>query len=49
MGRTIAGFNVNPLKVRVTKLSRQTATASTADGRSFDNIQINDLAVRYEE
>jgi hypothetical protein len=49
MGRTIAGFNVNPLKVRVTKLTRQTATASSANGRSFDNIQINDLAVRYEE
>ncbi len=48
-GRTIASFNVNPLKVKVTKLSRQTATASSADGRSFDNIQINDLAVRYEE
>jgi hypothetical protein len=49
LGRTIAGFNANPLKVTVTKLTRQTATASTPDGRLFDNIQINDLAVRYEQ
>jgi hypothetical protein len=49
MGRSIAGFNINPLQVKVTKLTRQTATASTPDGRIFDNIQINDLAVRYEQ
>ncbi len=46
-GRSIASFNVNPLKVKVSQLTRQTARASTPDGRLLDNIQINDLAVRY--
>ncbi len=48
-GRSIASFNVNPLKVKVSQLTRQTARASTPDGRLLDNIQINDLAVRYEQ
>lgn len=47
-GKTYAGFNVSPFKVRVNKLSRQTATASTADGQIFGNIQVDDLAVRFE-
>lgn len=47
-GKAYAGFNVSPYKVKVTKLTRQTATAATPDGRLFGNIQINDLAVRYE-
>jgi hypothetical protein len=47
-GKSYAGFNVSPYKVKVTKLTRQTATASTPDGRLFGNIQIDDLAVRYE-
>jgi hypothetical protein len=47
-GKSYAGFNVSPYKVRVTKLTRQTATASSPDGRLFGNIQVDDLAVRYE-
>jgi hypothetical protein len=47
-GKSYAGFNVSPYKVKVTKLTRQTATAATPDGRLFGNIQIDDLAVRYE-
>ncbi|PKG81099.1 hypothetical protein CXF85_20285 [Colwellia sp. 75C3] len=47
-GKSYAGFNVSPYKVRVTKLTRQTATAITPDGSLFGNIQIDDLAVRYE-
>ena len=47
-GKEYAGFNVSPYKVRVTKLSRQTATAITPDGRLFGNIQVDDIAVRNE-
>lgn len=47
-GKSYAGFNVSPYKVKVTKLTRQTATATTPDGSLFGNIQIDDLAVRYE-
>ncbi len=47
-GKSYAGFNVSPYKVKVNKLTRQTATAATPDGSLFGNIQIDDLAVRYE-
>jgi len=47
-GKSYAGFNLSPYKVKVTKLTRETATATTSDGRLFGNIQIDDLAVRYE-
>ena len=47
-GKSYAGFNASPYKVKVSKLTRQTATATTPDGSLFGNIQINDLAVRYE-
>jgi len=47
-GKSYAGFNVSPYKVKVSKLTRQTATATTPDGSLFGNIQIDDLAVRYE-
>jgi len=47
-GKSYAGFNVSPYKVKVTNLTRQTAVAMTPDGRLFGNIQIDDLAVRYE-
>jgi len=47
-GKQYAGFNVSPYKVKVTKLTRQTAVATTPDGRLFGNIQVDDLAVRYE-
>ena len=47
-GKPYAGFNVSPYKVKIIKLTRQTAIAVTPDGRLFGNIQVNDLAVRYE-
>jgi len=47
-GKIYTGFNVSPYKVKVSKLSRETATASTSDGRLFGNIQVDDIAVRYE-
>ena len=47
-GKPYSGFNVSPFKVKITSLSRQTAIAITPDGRLFGNIQINDIAVRYE-
>ncbi len=46
-GKPYAGYNLSPYKVKVTKLSRETATATTPDGRLFGNIQVDDLAVRY--
>ena len=48
LGKSYAGYNVSPYKVIVTKLTRQTAVASTPDGQLFGNIQIDDLAVRYQ-
>jgi len=47
-GKSYVGFNVSPYKVRITKLTRQTAVATTPDGRMFGNIQVDDLAVRYD-
>jgi len=46
-GRNYAGFNISPYKVKVTKLTKQSATAITLDNNLLGNIQINDLAVRY--
>lgn len=46
-GKSYTGYNVSPFKVKVNKLTRQTAIAKTPDGQLFDNIQINDLVVRY--
>lgn len=46
-GKAYAGYNVSPFKVKVNKLTRQTAIAITPDGQLFDNIQVNDLVVRY--
>jgi hypothetical protein len=47
-GKSYTGFNVSPYKVKVTTLTKKTATAQTPDGRLFGNIQVNDLAVRFE-
>lgn len=47
-GKSYPGFNVSPYKVKVSKLTRQTATAVTPDGSLFGNIQVDDLAVRYD-
>jgi len=46
-GKKYNGYNISPHKVKVTKLTRQTATATTLDNDLLDNIQINDVAVRY--
>jgi len=46
-GRTYAGYNISPHKVKVTQLTRQSATAKSLDNELLDNIQINDVAVRY--
>ncbi|PHR83195.1 MAG: hypothetical protein COA59_13100 [Colwellia sp.] len=46
-GKSYAGYNVSPFKVKVTKVTKQSATAITLDNALLGNIQINDLAVRY--
>lgn len=46
-GKHYAGYNISPFKVKVTKLTAQSATATTIDDNLLGNIQINDLAVRY--
>ncbi|MBU2869998.1 flagellar assembly protein T N-terminal domain-containing protein [Colwellia sp. E2M01] len=46
--RAYTGFSVSPYKVKVIKLTRETATAVTPDGQIFGNIQIEDIAVRDE-
>ncbi len=47
IGRSYAGYNISPYKVKVTKVTKQSATAITLDNNLLGNIQINDLAVRY--
>lgn len=46
-GINYAGYNISSYKVKVTKLTKQSATATTLDNNLLGNIQINDLAVRY--
>ena len=46
-GNSYPGYNVSPYKVKVTQLTKQSATAKTLNNRLLDNIQVNDLAVRY--
>jgi hypothetical protein len=46
-GHSYAGLNISPYKVKITQVSRQSATATTTDSRLLGNIQVNDLAVRY--
>ena len=46
-GNIYAGFNVSSFKVKVTKVSLQSAKAITTDNHLLGNIQVNDLAVRY--
>lgn len=47
LGRSYSGYNISPYKVKVVKLTKETATATTLDNNLLGNIQINDLAVRY--
>jgi hypothetical protein len=46
-GRSYVGYNISPHKVKVTQLTKQSATAITLNNDLLGNIQINDLAVRY--
>lgn len=41
------GFNVSPYKVIVNEVTNDSARATTTEQHIMDNIQINDLAVRY--
>jgi hypothetical protein len=45
--RSYSGFNISPYKVIVTEVSQDSARATTTEQHILDNIQINDLAVRY--
>lgn len=45
--RTYAGYNISPYKVVVTEVTQDSARATTTEQHILDNIQINDLAVRY--
>lgn len=45
--RSYPGFNISPYKVIVTSISQDSAHATTAEQHILDNIQVNDLAVRY--
>jgi hypothetical protein len=46
-GKTYAGFNVSPYKVKVTQVSEQSAHAVANDEHLLGNIQLSDLAVRH--
>lgn len=46
-GKSYSGYDVSPYKVKVTQLTKQSATAITLNNNLLGNIQINDLAVRY--
>ncbi|MEW6989315.1 flagellar assembly protein T N-terminal domain-containing protein [Colwelliaceae bacterium 6441] len=46
-GKTYAGFNVSPFTVKIIQVSEQSSTAITLEGEVLDNIQLQDIAVRY--
>ena len=46
-GKRYISHHINPQKVKVTKLTKESATAVTLDNNLLGNIQINDIAVRY--
>ncbi|GHE81151.1 flagella assembly protein FlgT [Thalassotalea profundi] len=46
-GKIYAGYNVSNFKVKITNLTRDSATAITPEENIIDSIQVNDLAVRY--
>ena len=46
-GKQYTGFNVSPYKVKVIKVTQDTTTATTMNDEILDNIQHNDIAVRY--
>jgi len=48
-GKTYAGFNVSPYKVKITEVFQHSAVATTPDKGLLGNIQLNDLAVKSEQ
>lgn len=46
-GTYYPGYNVNDTQVTVTRVSGNSAYASSSDGQLIDSIQIDDLVVRY--
>jgi hypothetical protein len=46
-GKHYTSHNISPYKVKIVKLTRQSATATTIDNELLGNIQLNDLAVRF--
>ncbi|MBL4900033.1 MAG: flagella assembly protein FlgT [Colwellia sp.] len=46
-GNLHASYNISPFKVTVVKLTKRSATAITVDNELLDNIQQNDLAIRF--
>jgi hypothetical protein len=45
--KSYSGFNISPYKVIVNEVTNDSARATTTEQHLMDNIQINDLAVRY--
>lgn len=45
--RSYPGFNVSPYKVIVNEVTTDSARATTTEQHIIDNIQVNDLAIRY--
>ena len=45
--KSYSGFNVSPYKVVVNEVTNDSARATTTEQHIMDNVQINDLAVRY--
>lgn len=45
--RSYPGFNVSPYKVIVNEVTNDSARATTTEQHIIDNIQVNDLAIRY--
>mgnify|MGYP000598545300 CR=1 FL=1 len=45
-GRSYAGFNVSPHKVKIMSVSNDTAHATTADGKILGSVQVDDVVVK---
>ena len=46
-GKSYAGYNISPYKVKVEQVSNQTAHASSVLGEVLGSVQINDIVVRH--
>jgi hypothetical protein len=47
LGKIYAGFNISPFTVKIIQVSEESALAVSSKGEMLDNIQQDDLAVRY--